>query len=97
MTALNAPWKQRFRVPLIIDRITHFEQLRAPLLIFQGSNDMRYPPGQLRAYEGRAPELGKAIEVVWFDAGHVGPTTEQTIGFVEQTLAFAHRVFSEPA
>ena len=75
--------------------ITYVEHLDAPLLVFQGSNDTRCPPGQFRAYEAAARAAGKSIEVEWFDAGHIGPDTEQLIDFQERSLAFAHGLFAK--
>ncbi|MEP6758576.1 MAG: prolyl oligopeptidase family serine peptidase [Actinomycetota bacterium] len=74
--------------------ITYVEQLDAPLLVFQGSNDTRCPPGQFQAYEAAARASGKSIEVEWFDAGHIGPDTEQLIAFQERSLAFTYAIFA---
>jgi len=74
--------------------ITYVEDLAAPLLVFQGANDTRCPPGQFRAYEDAARAAGKAIEVAWFDAGHIGPDIEQLIDFQERSLVFAHELFA---
>jgi dipeptidyl aminopeptidase/acylaminoacyl peptidase len=74
--------------------ITYVGDLAAPLLVFQGANDTRCPPGQFRAYEDAARAAGKDIEVEWFEAGHIGPTVEQTIAFQERSLAFAHGLFT---
>jgi dienelactone hydrolase len=69
--------------------ITHLDQLDAPLLVFQGTNDTRCPARQLQVYEERARELGKDIEVEWFDAGHGSLDAEQQIRFQERMLDFA--------
>lgn len=82
---------ERYRVS---SPITYVEDLAAPLLVFQGSNDTRCPPGQFRAYEEAARAAGKSIEVEWFEAGHIGPSTEETIGQQERALAFAHELFA---
>jgi dipeptidyl aminopeptidase/acylaminoacyl peptidase len=74
--------------------ITYVGDLDAPLLVFQGSNDSRCPPGQFRAYEAAARAAGKSIEVEWFDAGHIGPNTEQRIAFQERSLAFTYEIFA---
>jgi dipeptidyl aminopeptidase/acylaminoacyl peptidase len=74
--------------------ITYVEQLAAPLLVFQGANDTRCPPGQFRAFEAAARAAGKSIDVEWFDAGHIGPDTEQSIAFQERSLAFAYELFA---
>lgn len=57
--------------------LTILEHVQAPLLIFQGYNDIRCPPRSIEVYEKRARELGKNIEVVWFDAGHGSPYPRQ--------------------
>ncbi len=72
--------------------ITYAEQVRAPILVIQGSNDTRCPPRQMRAYEARMRELGKPIEVHWFDAGHGSRAMEQSIQHQEVMLEFAYRV-----
>jgi dipeptidyl aminopeptidase/acylaminoacyl peptidase len=74
--------------------ITYVADLDAPLLVFQGSNDTRCPPGQFIAYEQAARAAGKAIEVEWFDAGHIGPDTERLIAFQERSLAFTYGIFA---
>jgi dipeptidyl aminopeptidase/acylaminoacyl peptidase len=74
--------------------ITYAEQVRAPVLVIQGLNDSRCPDRQLRIYEARMRELGKEIEVVWFEAGHLGSmaNAELAIEHMELMLAFAKRV-----
>jgi dipeptidyl aminopeptidase/acylaminoacyl peptidase len=52
--------------------LTYVEQVRAPVLILTGRTDYRSPAGPIELYEQKLKELGKAIEVVWFDAGHIG-------------------------
>jgi dipeptidyl aminopeptidase/acylaminoacyl peptidase len=49
--------------------ITYAEQVRAPILALHGRNDPRVPAGQMQRYEARLRELGKPIEVVWFEEG----------------------------
>jgi dipeptidyl aminopeptidase/acylaminoacyl peptidase len=83
---------ERYRVA---SPLTYVEGVDAPLFVFQGDNDSRCPPGQFRAYEDAARAAGKSIEVAWFDAGHVGPTIEQTIEQHERALGFAHGLFAE--
>lgn len=77
--------------------ITYAERVRAPVLVVQGSNDTRCPPRQLRVYEQRMRELGKAIEVVWFEAGHGSYAIEQSIELQEHMLRFAFDVVSASA
>jgi dipeptidyl aminopeptidase/acylaminoacyl peptidase len=77
--------------------ITYVEQVDAPVLIIQGRNDTRTPSRQVELYEERMRALGKPIEVVWFDAGHLdaGAADEQAIRFQELRLEFAQRVLAE--
>lgn len=72
--------------------ISYVEQLRAPLLVIQGNNDTRCPSRPMQHYEARLRELGKQIEVTWFDAGHGSYDTEQHIQHYELMLRFAMRV-----
>ena len=69
--------------------ITYAEQITAPLLVLQGENDTRCPARQMRVYEQRLKELGKSIEVHWFDAGHGSLETEERIRQQEMMLRFA--------
>ena len=83
---------ERYRVA---SPITYVDGLAAPLIVYQGSNDTRCPPGQFRAYEEAARAAGKTIEVEWFEAGHIGPTIEQLVEQQERALEFAHGLFAE--
>ena len=47
--------------------ITYADTLQAPLLVIQGSNDTRCPARQMQVYESKLKELGKQIEVHWFE------------------------------
>ena len=72
--------------------ITYAEAVRAPVLIIQGRNDTRCPARQVEVYEARLKALGKAVEVHWFDAGHMGAGMERDIQNHEIMLRFAYRV-----
>ena len=67
---------------------TYAVQIHAPILVIQGLNDTRCPRRQMEVYEAHLKELGKPIEVLWFDAGHGVGNTEQSIGFTEHILTF---------
>jgi dipeptidyl aminopeptidase/acylaminoacyl peptidase len=82
---------ERYR---IASPLTYVNDVAAPLLVFQGSNDTRCPPGQFRAYEEAARAAGKTIEVEWFEAGHMGPSVEQVIEQQERALAFVYKLFA---
>ena len=60
------------------------ERVQAPLLIIQGRNDSRTPARPVEVYIERLRALGKAVEVEWFDAGHLG-------GFADPELGIAHQ------
>ncbi len=72
--------------------ITYVENIKAPLLIIQGRNDTRTPARPIEIYEQKLKELGKFIEVHWFDAGHLGAGVEQDIEDYEIMLRFAYKV-----
>ncbi len=72
--------------------ITYAENINAPILVIQGSNDTRCPARQMRAYEDRLKALNKHIHVYWFDAGHGSRAMAQQIEHQELMLRFAYRV-----
>ena len=72
--------------------ITYAENIAAPILVLQGENDTRCPARQMKVYEKKLRELGKSIEIVWFDAGHGSLEIEEQIRHQELMLRFAYRV-----
>jgi dipeptidyl aminopeptidase/acylaminoacyl peptidase len=74
--------------------LTWAHQVDAPVLVIQGRNDTRCPARQVELYEARLRELGKPIEVVWFDAGHTATDVERSIEHQATMLDFAARVLS---
>ena len=74
--------------------ITYAKQVQAPLLVIQGSNDTRCPSRQMEVYHEKMLELGKDIEIIWFDAGHGSYAIEQNIEHTERMLQFAQRVLN---
>jgi dipeptidyl aminopeptidase/acylaminoacyl peptidase len=75
--------------------ITYAENVKAPTLIIQGRNDTRTPARPIEVYEQKLRELGKPIEIHWFDAGHWGAGVEQDIQHLEIMLRFAYRVLGK--
>jgi len=75
--------------------ITYAEYVRAPLLIIQGRHDSRTPARPIEVYEQTLKALGKSVEVHWFDAGHLGAGTEESIQHFELMLKFAYRVLED--
>jgi dipeptidyl aminopeptidase/acylaminoacyl peptidase len=71
--------------------ITYADRVQAPILIVQGRNDLRTPARPIEIYEAKMRDLGKRIEVHWFDAGHLGSfaQVEQAIEHQETMLRFA--------
>lgn len=72
--------------------ITYAENIKAPLLVIQGSNDTRCPARQMHNYEDKLKKLGKSVQIHWFDAGHGSRAMEQTIEHQELMLRFAYQV-----
>jgi dipeptidyl aminopeptidase/acylaminoacyl peptidase len=72
--------------------ISYVERVQTPVLVIQGRNDTRCPARPLELYEARMRQLGKQIEVEWFDAGHGSLETEQAISHHERMLRFAYQV-----
>jgi dienelactone hydrolase len=74
--------------------ITYAEAVQSPVLIIQGRNDTRTPARPIEMYEAKMKELGKSIEVHWYDTGHAGSATSVEAGIKHQELMmrFAYRV-----
>ena len=72
--------------------ITYAENVKAPILIIQGRNDTRTPARPIEVYEQKLKDLGRSVEVHWFDAGHWGAGVEHDIQHCEIMLRFAYRV-----
>ena len=70
--------------------ITYAADIQAPILVLQGENDTRCPARQMRVYEKRLNELGKSIEIYWFDAGHGSLEVAEQIKHQELMLEFAY-------
>ena len=77
---------------------TYAAQIRAPLLVIQGSNDTRCPARQMKEYEAKLMSLGKNISVHWFNAGHGSRAQEQQVQHQELRMRFALRILNgDPA
>jgi dipeptidyl aminopeptidase/acylaminoacyl peptidase len=76
--------------------LTYIEQVSAPILIIQGRHDSRTPARPVQLYADRLRELGKGVELHWFDAGHggAGAQVEQAIAHHQKMLEFAYRVLA---
>ncbi len=71
---------------------SYAEQIQAPLLVIQGSNDTRCPARQMKEYEAKLKSLGKSISVHWFEAGHGSRAQEQQVEHQEIRMQFALRL-----
>jgi dipeptidyl aminopeptidase/acylaminoacyl peptidase len=71
--------------------VTYAEQVQAPILVIQSSNDTRSPARQMQAYEVKLRSLGKQIEVRWFATGHGLHVQEQRIVHLEHKLRFVYQ------
>ena len=72
--------------------ITYVENVRCPLLIFQGDNDPRVPREESDQMVGRLRELGRAVEYVTFEGeghGFAGREAAQLVH--DRTLDFFER------
>ncbi len=74
--------------------ITYAAQVSAPILVMQAKNDSRCPPRQMSYYEQIMRELGKQIEVYWFDAGHGSLANEERIHHQKLMMQFAQKVLN---
>jgi dipeptidyl aminopeptidase/acylaminoacyl peptidase len=72
--------------------VTYAADFAAPVLIIQGRNDTRTPPRQVEIFERRMRELGKELEVSWFDGGHQSVGPDLWVRAFETMLDFAERV-----
>lgn len=75
--------------------ITYAAQIKAPILVIQGTNDSRCPVRQMQAYEAKLKSLGKQIDVHWFEAGHGSYVQEQQIEHQERRMRFSYQVLGK--
>lgn len=77
--------------------INYAEQIKAPVLIYQGRADTRTPTNQIEVFEKKLQSLGKKIEVHWFETGHFGiaAEVEKLMRYQERALRFAFTVLGE--
>jgi dipeptidyl aminopeptidase/acylaminoacyl peptidase len=75
--------------------INYAEQIAAPILVIQGSNDTRCPARQMVSYQKKLEALGKPITVHWFDAGHGSRAQEQQIEHQELMMQFVYAVLEK--
>jgi len=88
-TPEEKPGLYRDRSPL-----AHAHAIRAPLLVFAGKNDRRAPARQVEVFVERLHQLGKAVDVRWFDAGHGSLSADEQIEEMREGLAFLKRTMA---
>lgn len=72
--------------------ITHVENVRCPLLVFQGDNDPRVPREESDQLVERLRALGRPVEYVTFEGeGHGFARRENQLLLHERTIAFLER------
>ncbi len=72
--------------------ITYAENIQAEVFVIQGENDTRCPSRQMKAYEEKLNNLGKSIQIHWFDAGHGSKAMDEQIEHQELMMRFAYKV-----
>ncbi len=75
--------------------ITYAEQVKAPVLIIQGSNDTRCPTRQMEVYLERMRALGKDVRIHWFEAGHGAMQIDEQVRHMQLMLDFVYEVLGE--
>jgi dipeptidyl aminopeptidase/acylaminoacyl peptidase len=73
------------------------EEVDVPVFVSVGENDPRCPVRQIDNYLDRLRALGKAHEVLRFDAGHGSRKMEERIRQTEKMIDFAARHLGTPA
>ena len=85
----GGPPEERMDAYVTASPLTYADRVDAPVLIIQGRSDTRCPARQVELYEARLRALGKPVEVIWFDAGHMGGDVELEIDHMRAMLTFA--------
>ncbi len=69
--------------------ITYLDDLKAPLMIFQGANDTNVPLAEATLVRDRLKKLGRTVElVVYPDEGHGFSRRKNLSDYYERTVAF---------
>jgi dienelactone hydrolase len=72
--------------------LTYVDQVRAPILLWQGANDTRTPPAQVIAYTDRLASRGHAYQLHWFDGGHGFGDAQSHVEHLQRAITFARAV-----
>ncbi len=77
--------------------ITYLDDLKAPLLIFQGANDTNVPLAEAELVQNRLKKLGRDVEmVVYPDEGHGFSRRKNLSDYYEKTVAFFSEKLAKP-
>jgi dipeptidyl aminopeptidase/acylaminoacyl peptidase len=69
--------------------ITYLDDLKAPLLIFQGANDTNVPPAEAHLVYDRLKKLGRDVTlVVYPDEGHGFTRRKNLADYYQRTVEF---------
>lgn len=71
--------------------ITYANNIRAPILLLHGKNDVRCPPRQIKHFLNKLQKLNKAVSIKWFASGHTGEFTNISLRLrlMDKILRFA--------
>lgn len=77
--------------------ITYVKDIKAPVLIIHGINDVRCPPRQIIRFERAMRRKEKSIAVQWFSSGHAGEfsNTKLRVSNLAIALKFATRLLKK--
>lgn len=71
--------------------VTYLQDIKAPILLLHGKNDVRCPPRQIKNFVNLMHKAKKKIEVVWYSSGHTGDYTDipLRVKLLKKTISFA--------
>lgn len=94
MDSLVGPYPEAADVYLDRSPIHHVDQLTAPILLLQGTEDKVVPPNQAEAFAAAARAKGLPVALIMYEGeGHGFRRSENIVNSVQLRLAFLGRVF----
>jgi len=94
MDSLVGPYPEAADVYIDRSPIHHVDQLTAPILLLQGTEDKVVPPNQAETFAAAAHEKGLPVALIMYEGeGHGFRRSENIINSVQARLAFLGRVF----
>lgn len=71
LTLFGGDVAERRHQYLVSSPITYAARVSAPVLLIHGRHDTTVPPRQTELYAATLRALGKSVELVWFEGGHL--------------------------